>query len=65
MTSLDAWDTHTSHIIPMLNAIYIMMRLEVKSIPYISPYYFTLSFMFYFSNNCYKPIDFFSGLYYN
>jgi hypothetical protein len=32
-----------------------MMRIVVGSIIYISPYHFTLSFTFYFSNNCYKP----------
>jgi len=42
-----------------------MMMLDVSSILYISPYYVTLSFKFYFSNNCYKPINSFYGLYYN
>jgi hypothetical protein len=34
-----------------------MMRLDVRSIPYISLDYITISFTFYFSNNYYKSIN--------
>jgi len=62
--------THMCHIIhvreiSMLNAIYHYDEVRGE----INPLYFSLLLytfiMFYFSNNCYKPIKSFFVLYYN